>query len=1206
MRPRNPLREPSMHFFVHKTEYIIYDYIMRVEDRYPVNTDRNSLANRDWAAGSSVPLQHREFIFADGAITRKKLVYPPSLYKVIDEPIVNALDHMVNYAETTRRVTRIDIVVDEVTGRVSITNDGPGIQSDWHSGDGANMHTPQFIFGVVFQGSNTDKPGDSITGGTNGIGAKVANCYSSEFIIETVEEGKKYYQRWSDRMTNVEPPIITDTREPTFTRLTFTPDFVGHFKYSAASEVLPAFVELSRTRALFAALYANHTNSRTIVTFNGEEMRAGKPANIAAMMFPTAAERSFNIQIPGKYPWDFNIVVGEGRGAICNVNGIVTIGGSHINYIIRKLIAPVVKKHAIKSLGDKKVSITTDSIAQHLFIVGNMQVPNPGWSSQRKDVLQQQDSYFSHITITPKIMTTIADLLMPLLFKPKRVATKKKTKLTDIEKYHPAEKAGSKSAADCSLILVEGDSAMSQAVTGISTNKELSFDYYGIMSTGGVIMNARNEVKMIGGMLRPTTKLKSNIFMSNLLRVTGLEYETKYAPGSATYKQEIGRLRYGQIIACVDQDLDGVGNIFGLLLNNFEVLWPNLLAAGYIKRFATPIIRAYPRSAGYIEDFYADPDYRKWARINDETKYEIKYYKGLGSHSRDETVSMFKRFKEHLYTYTTSPRTAHTFVSFYDDGYADERKEILRSPLITPSAETIKQQQRDMSVMCEDHLQYETKMFQLDNIERHLLHIIDGHSQSGRKIYDGSLKAFDNSNERRKVAQLAGYIAEHENYHHGEASLGDSVRAKAFTFLGAEQVPYLVPLSSFGTRMYGGKDAGSVRYIFTKFNKRVWDIICPAEDYQLLDFHFDEGARGEPKYFIPIIPTVLLNNYETLGHGWSIKIWARDVLDIIANVRTMVTWGSSNAAFYYKMNPNTYGFKGEIKRCGNSYASFGTYEIISSTVIRITELPLRVWTKVYIEKTLKVRLNEYPQIFDSYIDRSDDLNVDIYIKLKPEGLNALHAAVDGGDAIIEMLKLRKSMISLINLMAPDGRVLTLDAYEDVFPIWFPVRREQYARRIEHQRRLLEIRIDVAEQKLRYASHATLFSERRARDMTVPEMETLLASHNYKRINKTNLGAIKFVPTADLHEHVFGCKKVNYNYLIDDITDRMRSSDGIAKLGADLDKLKDKLAALNEMAAQGRFPGASIWLSELDRLKDAIEEGRRTNWLYGESGKFKFK
>lgn len=72
-------------------------------------------------------------------------------------------------------------------------------------------------------------------------------------------------------------------------------------------------------------------------------------------------------------------------------------------------------------------------------------------------------------------------------------------------------------------------------------------------------------------------------------------------------------------------------------------------------------------------------------------------------------------------------------------------------------------------------------------------------------------------NDKReiKVAQLAGSVAEHSAYHHGEVSLMSTIVNLAQNYVGSNNINLLQPIGQFGTRLQGGKDAASPRYIFT-------------------------------------------------------------------------------------------------------------------------------------------------------------------------------------------------------------------------------------------------------------------------------------------------------------------------------------------------------------------------------------------------------
>jgi DNA topoisomerase-2 len=104
----------------------------------------------------------------------------------------------------------------EKNGRVRIYNNGPGIQVAVHQEASQKLnrtvYAPSFVFGVLFQGSNRKRDADSIIGGTNGLGAKLTNLFSTEFLVETVDGPRNLYflQKWANHKNVEGDPIIID------------------------------------------------------------------------------------------------------------------------------------------------------------------------------------------------------------------------------------------------------------------------------------------------------------------------------------------------------------------------------------------------------------------------------------------------------------------------------------------------------------------------------------------------------------------------------------------------------------------------------------------------------------------------------------------------------------------------------------------------------------------------------------------------------------------------------------------------------------------------------------------------------------------------------------------------------------------------------------------------------------------------------------
>jgi len=140
-----------------------------------------------------------------------------------------------------------------------------------------------------------------------------------------------------------------------------------------------------------------------------------------------------------------------------------------------------------------------------------------------------------------------------------------------------------------------------------------------------------------------------------------------------------------------------------------------------------------------------------------------------------------------------------------------------------------------------------------DNI-RSIPSICDGLKPAQRKILYACFKR--NLKNEMKVAQLAGYVAEHTGYHHGEDSLSQAIIGMAQSFVGSNNINLLLPIGQFGMRHMGGKEAASPRYLYTALSK-IARYIFRDEDDALLNYLIDEGQKVEPMYYLPIIPMVV-------------------------------------------------------------------------------------------------------------------------------------------------------------------------------------------------------------------------------------------------------------------------------------------------------------------------------------------------------------
>ena len=137
------------------------------------------------------------------------------------------------------------------------------------------------------------------------------------------------------------------------------------------------------------------------------------------------------------------------------------------------------------------------------------------------------------------------------------------------------------------------------------------------------------------------------------------------------------------------------------------------------------------------------------------------------------------------------------------------------------------------TVSYEEFISKELIHFSKYDCDRSIPNLMDGLKTSLRKILFSAFKK--NLTTEIKVAQFSGYVSEHSCYHHGEASLNGAIVGMAQNFVGSNNINLLVPSGQFGTRLQGGNDSASERYIFTFLNK-LTRTIFPAMDDNILKY----------------------------------------------------------------------------------------------------------------------------------------------------------------------------------------------------------------------------------------------------------------------------------------------------------------------------------------------------------------------------------
>ncbi len=1044
--------------------------------------------------------------------------YVPALYKIFDEILVNAAD---NY-QRDRTMRTIDVHFDAVAGSISVRNDGRGIPVRLHQTE--QVYVPELVLGNLLTGSNFDDSEGRLTGGTHGFGAKLTNIFSNEFTVETADLRRKklYRQTWTRNMRERQEPSITDLPsgcKGDYTLITFRPDFSrfgmpdpavfwGSLPHETQQQQQDDTLAMMRRRVWDVA----GVNPGLEVTMDGETLDVDSFLSYVSM-FGGRDDRLMYIR-PNRH-WELVAGVStDGRfQQVSFVNSLTTIrGGTHVNTIVEQLCRRIADYTNRTQKGIPNV--TPSQVRGHLRIFVNALIENPSFDSQLKESLTTPVARFGSSPVLSERFTKqlmqdsgIVEAVVrwaqarervEFLGQMKNLPRRNSARLLGIPKLEDANDAGDpEHSSKCTLILTEGDSAKALAVAGLAV---IGRDRYGVFPLRGKPLNVRDAgLPQIG----------ANEEIRNLVQIMGLDYEKTYRS-----EEDLQTLRYGSIMIMADQDHDG-SHIKGLVLNALHCLFPALLERdGFVQAFVTPIVKARAgRSAssktGSEMSFYSLPEYEAWRAGLPQAEqkggaWTTKYYKGLGTSTAQEAREYFGDLDAHIVPFCWGgERDGERLDMAFRKSRSEDRKQWLSRPVRVVdggSAAAVPQEEpppRSLPVSLADFVDQELVLFSHADNVRSIPSVVDGLKPSQRKVLYACMKRKLYASEI-KVAQLAGYVSEHTAYHHGEASLQSTIVNMAQEFCGANNLPLLYPSGQFGTRLQGGKDAASPRYIFTRLMPVV-RALFPAADDALLDYNDDDGFPVEPEFYVPVVPLALVNGCDGIGTGWSTSVPMYNPLDLIDWLEARLAAEAAGEPMRpVPLHPWVRGFTGTIvekttkttSKGTRSYRSIGRISQINSTTVEITELPVGRWTedmkKILAQMAAK-------NVVKGYREHHTETEVHFVVSMTRSKLAAME---DSEGGLEKAFKLEQPInTSNMHLFDPNGIMRKYDSPEAIADSFFHVRLEYYTRRRLNQLARMDKKLRQLENKSRFLALVSV-GEFELVGRSKPDLEAALVSHGF--------------------------------------------------------------------------------------------------------------
>jgi DNA gyrase/topoisomerase IV subunit B len=493
-----------------------------IEEKYQKLTQREHVLLRSGMYIGSVKKQMEELWIANESndkkikMEKKMIDYTPGFIKIFDEVLTNATDH--SFRDST--VTIIKVEYSQETGEICVWNNGQGIPIELHKEH--NIYVPELIFGHLLSGSNYDDTTTRTGAGTNGLGSKLTNIYSSKFTVETIDSDrkKKFVQEFSNNMTERTKAKITTNSGKSYTKISFIPDY-SRFEMTGleADTVL-----LIRKRVIDCIAC---TNENVQVYLNGEKLKGKGLTDYTKYFFEDekVINESHIEKIKTKsgevveYIWEYAIVPHSAFEQVSFVNGNSTInGGKHVDYILYQIINKLKKMLEEKK---KLKELKPNFIKDKLFLFLRATVANPSFNSQTKEQLTTQSRDFGcNITVSDQFInkiykSSITDEIVEFCKLKESASLSKQTdgkkaNKVFIPKLEDALWAGTAKSNSCTLILTEGDSAKTFAMWGRSV---IGPERYGAFPLKGKCNSEDTKIPLWNGKI----KLAKDIQIGDIL-----------------------------------------------------------------------------------------------------------------------------------------------------------------------------------------------------------------------------------------------------------------------------------------------------------------------------------------------------------------------------------------------------------------------------------------------------------------------------------------------------------------------------------------------------------------------------------------------------------------------------------------------------------------------------------------------------------------
>ena len=555
------------------------------------------------------------------------------VYEVVDNSIDEAL---AGFAK------EINVTVNP-DNSITVVDDGRGIPVDLHEKEGKSAL--EVVLTVLHAGGKFDKGSYKVSGGLHGVGVSCVNALSTYLRAEVHRDGKAYAQEYSCGKPTTELRVV-GTSNHTGTSITFKPDAsiftVTEYDYKTLANRLRdlAFLNAGITLHLTDLRDLDENGKPHSETFHSDTglsefvryIDSNKESLIGDVIHLNTERQGIPVEVALTYNNTYN------ENVYSFVNNINTIeGGTHLSGFRRGLTSTL-KKYAEDNnlLKNAKVEISGDDFREGLTAVISVKVMEPQFEGQTKTKLGNSEvagavsaavseALRYYLEENPaQAKTIVAKVVLAAQARHAAINARKnvlrKSPLSGGGLPGKLADCSARTAEDCELFIVEGDSAGGTAKQGRDRR------FQAILPLRGKILNVEKAMEH---------KIFDSEEITNLFKAMRVTIGTEEDPKEAN----LSKLAYHKIIIMTDADVDGA-HIATLLMTFFFRRMRPIIENGYLY-LATPPL--YKCKLGKNEEYcWNDQQVQKFISEHGE-RTTVQRYKGLGEMSaqelRDTTMS---------------------------------------------------------------------------------------------------------------------------------------------------------------------------------------------------------------------------------------------------------------------------------------------------------------------------------------------------------------------------------------------------------------------------------------------------------------------------------------------------------------------------------------------------------------------------------------